>query len=141
MRRIPHVVAVAFILAMAANAQDQQSLIKHSTAEPTSPASGQEMFHAYCAVCHGKDAKGDGPAAGVLKVAPADLTGLTKKYGKYPSTRVTTVLSGQANLAAHGNTEMPVWGPIFSRMSQGHEGEVQQRIANLNHYIESLQTK
>ena len=36
---------------------------------------------------------------------------------------------------------MPVWGPIFSRMSHGHEGEVQQRIANLNHCIESLQTK
>lgn len=55
--------------------------------------------------------------------------------------KVTTVLTGQANLAAHGNTEMPVWGPIFSRMSQGREAEVQQRIANLNHYIESLQAK
>lgn len=64
------------------------------------------------------------------------------KYdGKYPSMRVTTVLNGQANLAAHGNKEMPVWGPIFFRMSQGHEAEVQQRIANLNHYIESLQAK
>lgn len=99
------------------------------------------MFLAYCATCHGKDTKGNGPAASALKVAPADLTGLAKKYGKYPGMKVTTVLTGQANLAAHGNKEMPVWGPIFSRMSQGHEGEVQQRIANLNHYIESLQAK
>jgi len=99
------------------------------------------MFLAYCATCHGKDARGNGPAASALKVAPADLTGLTKKYGKYPAMKVTTVLTGQANLAAHGNTEMPVWGPIFSRMSQGRESEVQQRIANLNHYIESLQAK
>ncbi|HEX8710329.1 MAG TPA: c-type cytochrome [Terracidiphilus sp.] len=128
-----------------AGAQDQQPAtqkqIQHTTAQVTSPASGQEMFLAYCASCHGKHAKGDGPAASMLKVAPADLTGLTRKYGKYPSAKVTTVLRGQANLAAHGNTEMPVWGPIFSRMSQGHEAEVQQRIANLNHYIESLQGK
>jgi hypothetical protein len=36
---------------------------------------------------------------------------------------------------------MPVWGPVLWRMSQGHESEVQQRIANLTHYIESLQSK
>jgi len=133
--------AVAFALVVLAGAQQQQTQIPKTTAKPTSPASGQEMFLAYCASCHGKDAKGDGPAASTLKVAPADLTGLSKKYGKYPAMKVTTVLTGQANLAAHGNTDMPVWGPIFSRMSQGHESEVQQRIANLNHYIESLQAK
>ena len=133
--------AVAFTAVVFAVAQKEQTQIQKTTAKPTSPASGQEMFLAYCASCHGKDAKGDGPAASMLKVAPADLTGLSKKYGKYPAMKVTTVLAGQANLAAHGNTEMPVWGPIFSRMSQGHEAEVQQRIANLNHYIESLQTK
>ena len=132
--------AVAFGLAIVAGAQEQKE-IKRSTAQPTSPASGQAMFLAYCATCHGKDAKGNGPAASALKVAPADLTGLAKKYGKYPGMKVTTVLTGQANLAAHGNTEMPVWGPIFARMSQGHESEVQQRIANLDHYIESLQAK
>ncbi len=133
--------AVAFALVVLAGAQQEQTQIQKTTAKPTSPASGQEMFLAYCASCHGKGAKGDGPAASVLRVRPADLTGLTKKYGKYPSLKVTTVLTGQANLAAHGNTDMPVWGPIFSRMSQGHESEVQQRIANLNHYIESLQAK
>jgi len=130
----------AFGLAILLSAQEKT--IQHTTAANTSPASGQEMFVAYCATCHGKDAKGDGPAASALKVAPADLTALTKKYGgKYPTMKVTTVLTGQANLAAHGNTEMPVWGPIFFRMSQGNESEVQQRIANLNHYIESLQAK
>jgi mono/diheme cytochrome c family protein len=125
-----------------AGGQDQQTEIKHTTAAPTSPASGKQMFMAYCASCHGKDAKGDGPAAGALKLAPADLTALASKNGgKYPAAKVTSVLNGQANLAAHGNKEMPVWGPIFFRISQGHESEVQMRIANLNHYIESLQTK
>jgi hypothetical protein len=36
---------------------------------------------------------------------------------------------------------MPVWGPLFSSISQGHESEVQQRVTNLVSYIETLQTK
>ena len=100
------------------------------------------MFMSYCASCHGKDAKGNGPAASALKIAPADLTALAQKNGgKYPSLKVTSVLGGQTDLAAHGNKEMPVWGKVFWRMSGGHEGEVQQRVENLNHYIESLQGK
>jgi mono/diheme cytochrome c family protein len=100
------------------------------------------MFVNYCAACHGKDGKGDGPAAPALKVAPADLTALTQKNsGKYPVMRVTSVLNGQANLAAHGNKEMPVWGKIFWQMSGGHDAEVQQRIGNLNKYLESIQAK
>jgi len=122
--------------------QDQKTEIKHGPVPVTSPASGREMFVAYCASCHGKDAKGDGPARNALKVPPADLTMLAKKNnGDYPSMKVTTVLTGQANLAAHGSQEMPVWGPIFWRMSGGHEAEVQQRITNLNRYLESLQVK
>lgn len=75
---------VAFGLAILAAAQEQQKEVKHVPAQPTSPASGQDMFLAYCATCHGKSATGDGPAASALKVAPADLTGLTKKYGDTP---------------------------------------------------------
>ncbi|MGA8150557.1 MAG: cytochrome c [Terriglobales bacterium] len=138
-----HLLCSVTVLAvtMLVSAQDQPKEIKHGTAPATSPASGREMFMNYCAACHGKDAKGDGPAADSLKVTPADLTQLTKKYGKYPSMKVTTILNGQANLAAHGNKEMPVWGPVFFRMSQGHESEVVQRISNLNHYLESVQAK
>jgi mono/diheme cytochrome c family protein len=123
-------------------AQEAKPQVKHAPAGMTSPASGKEMFQSYCASCHGKDAKGDGPAASALKTPPADLTTLAKRNGgKYPSDRVTSVLRGQANLAPHGDQEMPVWGPVFWKMSQGHEVEVQQRVANLNRYIESLQAK
>ena len=135
-------IAVFFLSALAVCQQDQPSKVERKTAPATSAASGKEMFLNYCASCHGKNATGDGPAAGALKIAPADLTQLAKKNnGKYPSMRVSSVLNGQANLAAHGNTEMPVWGAVFRQMSGGHEAEVQQRIANLNHYIESLQAK
>ena len=120
----------------------EKSGVKHETATMTSPSSGKEMFMSYCASCHGKDAKGDGPASKALKQAPADLTTLAKRNGgKYPSDKVTSVLRGQANLMAHGDQEMPVWGPVFWKMSQGHEEQVQLRIANLNRYLESLQEK
>jgi mono/diheme cytochrome c family protein len=125
-----------------AAAQGQKSEIKHAPAAATSPASGHDMFVSYCASCHGKDAKGDGPAAAALSAAPADLTSLSKQNGgKYPEMRVTSILRGEGKVVAHGTQEMPVWGPLFWRMSQGHEGEVQQRIANLNSYIKSLQQK
>ncbi|MBZ5627494.1 MAG: cytochrome c [Acidobacteriia bacterium] len=100
------------------------------------------MFAAYCAACHGKDAKGDGPAAGALKTPPADLTTLAQRNGgKFPSLKVLSILRGRARVTAHGTQEMPVWGPVFWTMSQGDAGQVQQRVGNLSHYLESLQVK
>jgi hypothetical protein len=64
-----------------------------------------------------------------------------KNGGKFPSNHVAAVIRGEANLPAHGNKEMPVWGPIFWKMSGGHESEVQQRITNLTNFVESLQVK
>src|SRR2546428_3294639 len=123
----------AFVLA-------QQKEVKHVPIKPTSPASGSEMYANYCAVCHGKDGKGGGPAADALKVPPTDLTTLSKRNGgQFPSARVASAIRGDVNLPAHGSKEMPVWGPLFGHLSQGHPAEVQQRIANLSAYIESLQ--
>jgi len=135
-------VTLAFASVTVATAQDAKTEVKHGTAPVTSPVSGKEMFVSYCASCHGKDAKGNGPAAASLKSLPADLTTLAKRNGgKYPADKVTTILRGQANLVPHGDQEMPVWGPVFWRMSGGHEELVQERIANLNRYLESLQVK
>jgi mono/diheme cytochrome c family protein len=141
------VALVAFaVFAMAQQAQQpaqtSEKVIKHVPVKPTNAASGQEMFTSYCAVCHGTEGTGNGPAASALKLPPSDLTALAQKNsGKYPAPHVTSVIRGEADLPAHGNKEMPVWGPLFFRLSQGHEGEVQQRIANLNQYIESIQKK
>ena len=136
------VFAVFVLATFATLAGAQEKQIKHTTVTRTSPASGQEMYVTYCAVCHGKDGKGGGPAAEALKVPPTDLTMLTKKNGgKYPADHVATVIRGEANLPAHGNKDMPVWGPIFWKMSSGHESEVLQRISNLTKYVESLQEK
>ena len=135
----------AVLLLSAAFAVAQQAgttQIKHVPVKATNPASGQEMYASYCAVCHGANATGNGPAQSALKIPATDLTTLAQKNGgKYPAMHVSSVLRGDAELAAHGSKDMPVWGPLFRNMSQGHDAEVQQRIANINAYIESLQKK
>jgi mono/diheme cytochrome c family protein len=141
-RRLWMVLAVVITMATMAWAQETKKEIKHVPITPTSPASGQQMYKSYCAVCHGTDGKGHGPAADALKVPPTDLTALaSKNEGKYPAMKVSAVISGEEALPAHGSKEMPIWGPLFRSMSGGHESEVQQRITNLNKYIESLQKK
>lgn len=141
-RNIMAVVAAVFVLAIITWAQSESKEIKHVPIKQTSAASGEEMYKTYCAVCHGTDGKGGGPAAEALKVPPTDLSVLTQKNGgKYPALKVGAVIRGEEVLPAHGSKEMPIWGHLFWTMSGGHAAEVQQRVANLNKYIESLQKK
>lgn len=136
-------VAVMVAMAVMGWAQDQSKKeIKHVPIKQTSAASGQDMYKNYCAVCHGADGTGNGPAADALKVPPSSLATLAAKNGgKYPALKVSAIIRGEEVLAAHGSKEMPIWGGLFWGMSGGHESEVQQRIANLNKYLESLQKK
>jgi mono/diheme cytochrome c family protein len=142
--------ALLFSIGTLTMAQESQTNIKKVPIQRTSAASGEEMFDAYCAACHGKDAKGDGPAAVELKVPPPDLTTLAQRHGgKYPSAYVDHLLhNGVAEAKAHGSDEMPVWGDLFSSIAHGGGGragsggpEVTKRVYNLNKYIESLQGK
>lgn len=103
---------------------------------------GADLYKAYCAVCHGSDAKGNGPMSKSLRSTPSDLTRIAARNGgSFPLVRVRSVISGEEALAAgHGTREMPVWGPIFSQVGQDQDlGRV--RIDNLARYLESLQTK
>ena len=140
------VVAVALTISVVAAAQAPKSdggvTVRHVPITKTPSESGKAMFDSYCAVCHGKGAKGDGPAASAMKTPPSDLTVLAQKNaGKYPASHVAAVIRGQAETPSHGSKDMPVWGPLFSSISQGHEGQVQQRITNLVGFVETLQSK
>jgi mono/diheme cytochrome c family protein len=147
MKKLMWVFAVLIVFAGAAAAQDQsqdqtKTTIQHVTIKATSAASGKDMFTSYCAVCHGTDGKGGGPAASALKTPPADLTMLSKNNGgKFPALKVASTIRGTSDLPAHGSKDMPVWGPLFWSISNGHDSEVQQRVTNLTHYVESLQAK
>lgn len=142
LKKLKIVMAMVVATATAVWAQDAAPEIKHVPIKQTSPASGTEMYKTYCAVCHGVDGRGNGPAAEALKVPATDLTMLaTRNGGKYPSLKVSAILRGENPLAAHGTKEMPIWGNLFWNLSGGHESEVEQRISNLNRYLESIQKK
>ncbi len=101
---------------------------------------GRDLFQAYCASCHGSDAKGHGPAAAALNTKVADLTVLAKRNNTlFPSDRVRNTIMGDDVLASHGSREMPIWGPIFHQVeSDVDRGNV--RLGNLMKYLESIQS-
>ena len=144
MRTLRNAFILAAFLSIAAvpdRAQSQTQEVKKAPIQTTSAASGSEMFRSYCAPCHGKDGKGNGPAAASLKNPPANLTQLAKKNnGKFPTDHVANVLRSGVG-GAHGSSDMPNWGPLFSQVSGRVEAMVQMRIANLVHYNESIQEK
>lgn len=103
---------------------------------------GPALYKAYCAVCHGTDAKGVGPMAIMLKKPPSDLTRIAAGNGGiFPAARLTRVISGEDQIAAgHGTREMPIWGPIFSHVDRDQDfGRV--RVDNLVKYLQTLQGK
>jgi len=139
------ILAIMATLALTATVVAQQpppeKTIKRVPIPMTSMADGAEMYTAYCAACHGKDGRGDGPAATAFKTPPANLTVLSAKNGgKFPELQVVTTLQwGPSASSAHGSKDMPVWGSVFS--SIGDQAQTKQRIYNLMKHVESLQTK
>jgi mono/diheme cytochrome c family protein len=128
-------VSLTLILGLEA-AQDKQA----ATSPP--PKSGAGTYREYCAVCHGKTGKGDGPAASALKVRPPDLTTLAQRHGgKFPEAYVAEVLRNGVAQNAHGTAEMPIWGPLFMSIDSSYQSQFDLRISSLTNYIKSLQKK
>lgn len=138
LRKVVLVAALVCLPTLAfAQTASKTPVVKKGGAPVTNSSNGQQMFTSYCSPCHGKAGKGDGPAAAALTPKPADLTQFTKKYGKagaFPAKDFDDRLNGMAMSAAHGSTDMPVWGPILREM-----GNDQLRFYNLRKYVETLQ--
>ena len=105
--------------------------------------SGSAVYKTYCAVCHGVEAKGNGPLAENLRHAPPDLTTLAKRSGgKFDAARVHRMIDGRDPVKGHGGPDMPIWGDAFKRSSEGHSDKaVKERIDALVGHMKSLQRK
>ncbi len=74
---------------------------------------GEADYRTHCATCHGIEATGQGPMAGVMLIAPTDLTGLSAgNGGVFPTERVVKRIDGRDPLVSHGSP-MPVYGDFF----------------------------
>ncbi len=132
---------VSVCLAASLVCAQQRPAIKPVAPTVTDISSGAEMFHTYCAVCHGVDGRGQGPAAAALNSALPDLTLISKSNGgKFPGFRISNIIRGDVAIAAHGSRDMPTWGDVFRNLERD-EAIVKLRVHNLTAYIRSLQQK
>jgi mono/diheme cytochrome c family protein len=101
--------------------------------------SGRDSFETFCGSCHGAAGRGDGPVASQLRTKPPDLSVLAQRNGgAFPFDRIESFVTGTGRtLAAHGTTEMPVWGATFRAFET--DTRVRERIRNLVRHIETLQ--
>lgn len=115
-----------------------------AAAEPDA-AAGREVFLEFCAVCHGTEARGDGPMVELLTVMPPDLTRLAAENGGvFPMIRVVRQIDGRDPLLAHGG-EMPLFGARFGLPDSSLTAETGQPIvtagpiADVATYLMSIQ--
>jgi len=112
--------------------------------------SGKDLYHRYCATCHGAGGEGDGPVAPSLKVQVPDLTLIAQRQGgKFQRDRVERTIDGRAQVLTHGPRDMPVWGEEFWRLDLGNpdlgvdnpqsKSVTATIIQRLVDYVESLQ--
>jgi len=134
--------SLSLVVIASAQAPAEKPTIKRAPAQAISSVQGKDNFDAYCAVCHGKAGKGDGPAAPAMKTPVADLTAIAKKNGgKFSAVAVREMIKGaDREMPSHGSKDMPVWGPVFRSFS-GDTNVAELRVNNLVSYIESIQAK
>ncbi len=114
---------------------------------------GKREYMDRCAVCHGQSGKGDGGMIDILRVAPTDLTTLSRQNGGvFPFDRVYSVIDGRQAVKGHGSRDMPVWGKAYGSetvRAGEHYGDmpytmemyVRARILSLIDYLNRIQQK
>ena len=119
-----------------------QPQIERVPAKSIVSVEGKDSYVSYCAVCHGGDAKGAGPAAPALKATVPDLTTLARRNaGKFDGRAVQRTITGEDKVVnlSHGTSDMPIWGPVFRAMRSDEVAAI--RVKNLVTYLESVQQK
>lgn len=107
---------------------------------PAIAPSGRDIYMNRCSACHGEDGKGNGPAVGALKIAPADLTLLAQRNaGTFPVERVKNIVGQWVEISAHGSREMPIWGDLFLPKTASQEQAANERFNLLATYLKSIQ--
>jgi mono/diheme cytochrome c family protein len=110
-----------------------------------SPEPGEEkvdaerLYRTHCAACHGVDGTGSGPRAGLLAIAPPDLTRLaSRNRGRYPSRNVERIIDGRGH-PRHAEG-MPLWGDVFLDERDAYsEAKVRETIRQIVRYVATLQ--
>ena len=148
MKRWSIILAVLAVLAavVAVEAQEPPKITEAPlTWKTLAVGDGEQLFGELCAVCHGAEAKGDGPAAPALRAVTPDLTVLAMKNdGVFPFDEVQRAINGEGEIIAHGSRQMPIWGTAFTdvrldRKTAQRKAFARLRIYDLATYLETVQ--
>ena len=113
---------------------------------------GSADYQNFCAACHGKDARGNGPVAMELKIAPPSLRKLAaRRNGVFDVNEIVKIIDGRDMPRAHGTPEMPIWGSLFRFVAElsgilqsdieDSEKDAQNHIVAIAKYLETIQEK
>jgi len=118
-------------------------VLTSSVAAAGAPDAGREFYLKYCASCHGKEGRGDGPVSPLLKIKVPDLTLLRRKSGGiFPLRQVMSTIDGTRIVQAHGEREMPVWGEAFEKELEGErypKRTVLLKVREIAEYLATIQ--
>lgn len=117
------------------------SLVPVATAEVLSDSSGAQLYQRFCASCHGREGRGDGPVARTFREKMPDLTTLARRGGnQFPRELVRRIIDGQQVPASHGSRVMPVWGQEFWVAEGADEKARQQAAAAIDRLLQHLES-
>jgi mono/diheme cytochrome c family protein len=138
----------AALLAMVCAMTGMVAAALAATPEVTTAYSGDALYMANCANCHGPHGEGSGRIAADLDKTPPDLRHLASANGGvFPRQQITDIIDGRAIVKAHGDREMPVWGQAFTMLDTGAtsnadaEARTQAKILVLVDFLERIQQK
>src|SRR5262245_4325638 len=113
---------------------------------------GAVDFENFCAACHGKDARGNGPVAMELRTTPPSLRKLAaRRNGVFDVNEIVKIIDGRDMPRAHGTPEMPIWGSLFRFVAElsgilqsdieDSEKDAQDHVQDIAKYLETIQEK
>ena len=142
-RGLARLAGIAVGVALASCASEGPKRTPAPGADPVLAEIGEEVYRRRCAVCHGESGQGDGPAAGALRVAPADLTRISaRRGGAFPDGEIARFIDGRFPVLAHGTREMPIWGERLGEQipeASVSEDVVRGQISVLLEYLKAIQ--
>ena len=113
--------------------------------EMPGPQDGRALYMQNCAVCHGENAKGDGPMARTMSKPPRDLTLIALRNGDtFPRAKVMSTVDGytRSNIELPG---MPEFGALLEGdlvpfdSGDGKPTPTPRKLVALVEYLESIQ--
>lgn len=116
---------------LAAGDQTQPKL-KKVAAPHVFSVDGATLYDAYCVSCHGRTARGNGPAAALLEEPVPDLTLIVVRDGEFDERHVMFHI-------LRNSEPMPDWHRVLRANYNKSEGHAHRAAVNLTRYIEALQ--